>query len=330
MESKSNKAKIVFWVSLLGVAVITPIFIEDPYWIDVFIFMLIYAILTVSVQLVFTTGQTSFAHPGLAAIGGYCSGALVVKLGFSFWVAIVAAGLSSTLFSLIIGYPTLRLKGVYFFLVTFMFTSLIGVFMGNFWVPVFGGWRGLLNIPRPNPITIPGLFTIEFETGISFYYLTLFATLVTVLMCYRLERSRFGLVFNAIEHADVLAESVGINLMKFKILAFVTGGFFAGVAGGLFAHYQRIITPYDFELHLGILLIIYMVVGGPGTTFGALFGVIILRLLDHPLRRFGAYQVMVLGFLLLLFLMFIPGGLISLPQRIGFWIRKIKQRISER
>ena len=202
-------------------------------------------------------------------------------------------------------------------MITFMFTSLIGVLIGNFWIPILGGWRGLLNIPRPKPIMIPYLFTLNFNTELAYYYLTLFFTVITVLVCYRIEKSRYGLVFNAIENADGLAEMVGINLMKYKLLAFVVGGVFAGVAGTLFAHYQRIMTPYDFDMHLGILLIIYNVVGGMNTIYGPIFGTIFLRLLAHPLRRFGVYEIMILGVILILFLRFIPGGVISIPERLG-------------
>ncbi len=303
--------------SLLILLVLIPAILRDPYWTDVLIFILFFIIHATGLRLVISTGQVSFAHPALAAIGGYCSGALAVTLGFSFWAALPAAGLAAALASLAIGYPTLRLKGVYFFLITFMFTSLIGVFMGNFWIPIFGGWRGLLNVPRPNPIPIPGLGQIEFTSDLAYYYLTLCVTVVAVLVFYRMERSRFGRVFSAIENADLLAESVGINLMKYKLLAFVIAGFFAGVAGCLFAHYQRIITPYDFDLHFGILLLIYTVVGGMGTIIGPIFGVICLRILAHPLRQFGVYETMILGFILILSLRFIPGGLISLPQRIA-------------
>jgi branched-chain amino acid transport system permease protein len=310
---------IVFPCLFIG-AIVLPVLIGDLYWIDIFIFMSIFIILSTSLRLIFSTGQISFAHPGIAAIGGYCSGVMAIQFGLSFWITLPMACLAASLVSIIIGYPTLRLKGVYFFLITFMFTSLIGVLIGNFWIPISGGWRGLLNIPRPKPIMIPYLFTINFNTSeLAYYYLTLFFAVITVLVCYRMEKSRFGLVFNAIENADGLAEMVGINLMKYKLLAFVVGGVFAGIAGTLFAHYQRIITPYDFDMHLGILLIIYIVVGGMNTVFGPIFGTIFLRLLAHPLRRFGVYEIMILGVILILFLRFIPGGVISFPERLGLF-----------
>lgn len=299
---------------LLAASILFPIVLPDPYWMDVAIFIFIFIILSAGLRLVISTGQVSFAPPALAAIGGYCSGGLSVSLGLSMWWALPAAGLATGLASLGIGYPTLRLKGVYFFLITFMFSSLVGVLFGNFWIPVLGGFRGLLNIPRPGPISIPGLGLINFQNDISFYYLTLIITAAGVWVLYRMEKSRFGLVFGAIENAGLLAESVGINLMKYKLLAFVIAGVFSGVAGSLFAHYRRIITPYDFDLNFGILLFIYTVVGGMGTITGPILGVIFLRFLADPLRQFGVYETMILGFILILFLRFIPGGLISLPQ----------------
>ena len=121
---------VILCITLAAMAVI-PALLQDPYWTDVLIFFLIFILFAISLRLVISTGQISFAHPGLAAIGGYCSGALGVNLGFSFWVSLPVAALISVLVSLVIGYPTLRIKGVYFFLVTFMFTSLIAVIIGN-------------------------------------------------------------------------------------------------------------------------------------------------------------------------------------------------------
>jgi branched-chain amino acid transport system permease protein len=310
---------LILCIILAAMAVI-PALLQNPYWTDVLVFFLIFIILATSLRIVFSTGQISFAHPGLAAIGGYCSGALAVHLGFSFWVSLPAAALISALASLVIGYPTLRIRGVYFFLVTFMFTSLIGVIIGNFWIPTFGGWKGLLNIPRPSSITIPGLFVINFTNDLAYYYLTLFLTCMVVLATYRLENTRFALVFNAIESADVLAESVGIHLMKYKLLAFVMAGVIAGVAGALFAHYQRIITPYDFDMQMGILLFIYIVVGGMGTVLGPLMGVISIRILAQHLYQFREYETMILGVILILFLRFIPGGLIHLCERMASYL----------
>jgi len=297
---------------ILAATAIIPGLLQDPYWTDVFIFFLIFIILATSLRLVMSAGQISFAHPGLAAIGGYCSGALALKLGFSFWVSLPAGALTAALASLVIGYPTLRIKGVYFFLVTFMFTSLIAVLIGNFWIETFGGWKGMLGIPRPTSIG-----AINFNNDLAYYYLSWVITVVVIAIIYRLEKTRFAWVFNAIESYDVLAESVGIYLMKYKLLAFVTAGAIAGVAGTLFAHYQRIITPYDFDMHMGILLFIYIVVGGMGTVLGPLMGVIFVRILAQPLYQFREYETMILGVILILFLRFIPGGLISLTERLA-------------
>jgi branched-chain amino acid transport system permease protein len=310
---------LILCITLAAMAII-PALLQDPYWTDVLTFFLIFIILATSLRMVLSTGQASFAHPGLAAIGGYCSGALAVHLGFSFWVSVPVAAIASALASLVIGYPTLRIRGVYFFLVTFMFTSIVAVIIGNFWIPTFGGWTGLLNIPRPTSITIPGLLVMNFNNDLYYYYLTLFITGAVVLAIYRLEQTRYAWVFNAIESADLLAESVGIHLMKYKLLAFVTAGVFAGVAGALFAHYQRIITPYDFDLHMGVLLFIYIVVGGMGSVLGPLMGVVSIRILAQQLYEFREYETMILGIILIICLRFIPGGMINLFERMANYL----------
>ena len=314
-----NIRPLILWITFVAMAVI-PALLQNAYWTDVLVFFLIYIIFATSLRIVISTGQISFAHPGLAAIGGYCSGALAINLDLSFWVSLPIAALISALTSLVIGYPTLRIRGVYFFLVTFMFTSLVAVIFGNFWIPTFGGWRGLLDIPRPSSITIPGLLDIDFSNDLAYYYLTFFLTAAVVLATYRLEKTRFAWVFNAIESADRLAESVGIHLMRYKLLAFVMAGAMAGAAGALFAHYQRIITPYDFDLQMGILLFIYIVVGGMGTVLGPLLGVIAIRVLAQYLYQFREYETMILGIILILFLRFIPGGLINLFDRVANYL----------
>lgn len=320
--------RVLLLLSLFLLALIVPPALGNLYWLDTFVFMLIFVILTTSLRLVFSTGQISFAHPGIAAISGYCSGALTLNLGVSFWITLPVACIVAACVSFLLGYLTLRLKGVYFFLITFMFTSLIGVLIGNFWTSSLGGWRGLLNIPRPQSIPLPFLSGVNFATSeLAYYYLTLFFAVINVTVCYNIERSRFGLVFNAIEEADSLAEMLGISLIKYKLVAFVTAGIFAGLAGVLFAHYQRIITPYDFDMHYGILLIIYIVVGGMDTLFGPLLGTIAFRLLAEPLRQFGEYETMILGLILILFLLFLPGGLVSLSGYLDKIVHKIRKSL---
>lgn len=324
--SRVRVAKPFVLILVGAVGATVPAVTQDPYWFDIFILTSIYIILATSLHLVFSTGQLSLAHPGLAAIGGYCSGTLCLKAGLSFWISLPVGGLAAVLASIIIGYPTLRLKGVYFFLVSLMFTELISAIIANFWVSTFGGVMGLLNIPRPPTLTIPSLGVINFNSEVAFYYLALLVMLMVVFILYRFEGSRFRMVFNSVRDNDLLAESVGVNLMKYKLVAFVVGGFFAGIAGGLYSHYQRLMTPYDFDLSSGILLIVYITVGGRDSMFGALVGAILLRLIGHPLRSFKEYQIMTLGFILILTVRFFPGGVMSLAQRVNlgslwFWRR---------
>jgi len=259
-------------------------------------------------------------------IGAYTSTLLSIRLNLTFWLTLPFAGIVSMMIALPVGYITLRLKGAYFLMLTFAFAEIMRVLLSNFWIGFFGGIPGITNIPSPS-INIPGLFQINFMSKVHYYYLALVLMLFTILMIYRIERSWIGMVFSAIREADTLAEAVGINRMRQKVLAFVIGCFFAGIAGSFYAHFIHIITPNDFDIHSLLLPIAYMIIGGVNSVAGPVAGTGVLMILSHfLLRQFGFYEMLIYGILTVIFILLLPQGLIGLPQQISFWVTKIRNR----
>lgn len=320
--NERRAAVFVGYGALLGLLFAIPLFTGEAYVFHILCLIGINIIFACSLNTILNIGELNLAHAAFMGIGAYTSTLLVMRLSFSFWLAMPIAMIAAAIISLAIGFLTLRFKGAYFLLFTFLFAELVRIILSNFWIGLFGGIPGLTNIPRPS-IHIPGLFQINFNSNKDFYYLILVMVIITVLIMRRMDRSRMGLIFRAISQSETLTESVGISSMKFKILGCAIGCFFAGLSGSLYAHFVRIITPPDFSIHAVLTPIAYVVVGGIGSVFGPVIGTSFLMILSHFfLREFGFYELLLYGVIIVLIIRFMPEGLISLPRVISPWFSK--------
>ena len=294
-----------------------PLSINEPYVLHILCLIGINIIFACSLNTILNIGELNLAHAAFMGIGAYTSTLLAMKLSVTFWLAMPLAMIASAVISLPIGFLTLRFKGAYFLLFTFLFAELVRMLLSNFWIGVFGGIPGLTKIPRPS-LNISGLIQVDFSSNTHFYYLILILVVITVLIIRRVDMSRLGMVFKAISQSDTLSESVGISSMKFKILGCAIGCFFAGLAGSLYAHFVGIITPTDFSIHAVLAPIAYVVVGGMGSIFGPVIGTSFLMILSHFfLRQLGLYELLLYGVVIVLIIRFMPEGLISLPRVIS-------------
>jgi branched-chain amino acid transport system permease protein len=322
MQNSILSKKNVMIVLFLAAGFLLPLVVTGPYQLHIIIAIYIWSMLTLGVRLVLLAGPLNLAQASFMGMGAYASGILAINLGWSFWFCLPVAGILTALLALGIGYPTLRIKGAYFVMVTFGVTEVCRhVWM--MWSSLFGGPQGLLGIPRPDPIHLPGL-TIAFTSKVPFYYLALILLLITVLVMHRLDRSRVGLTLRAIPQADLLAECVGVNIMGYKVAAFVIGSFFAGIAGSFWAHYFTYCSPWDFTYVASFNMLIYAVMGGLGSVLGPIIGCFIMLGIDELLRPFKEFMPIVLGFILIGVLLFVPGGFISIPERIRSQFRRRK------
>jgi branched-chain amino acid transport system permease protein len=274
-------------------------------------------------------GQISLGHAGFMAVGGYVSGILCAKLGWSFWAALPTAGLAAGVAGLIFGLPSLRIKGFYLIMATiaahFIIIWLIIQLYG-----VTGGADGLA-VPRPE---IGGFV---FKSKASYFYLVMIIACLATFLAKNIARTRAGRAFIAIRDNDLAAEVMGINLWAYKLLAFFIGCVFAGVAGSLLVHYIAFASIDQFPFMNSVWYLGMLIVGGMGSTAGAIFGTVSLKLLDELVTIAGpalaaifpaiaaqaaaSLSLMMRGLVIILFLIFEPRGLHHWWERIKAYYR---------
>jgi branched-chain amino acid transport system permease protein len=309
--------------ALLLLLFVLPLFLRNPYWMHVLINMWIFIIVTASLRFIITMGEWSFAHVPLMGMGGYASALLAMKLGVSFWVALPLAALITAFISILVYLPCLSTSGTFFFFASYAFGEVMRLCWVRFYNP-FGGSAGLLFIPAPDTIRIPGLAPIIFGplSKIPYYYTSLIIMLVILFILYQLEKSRLGRIAEAIKGSNLLAQFVGIRVRYYKLIILVIASAFAGVGGSLYAHYTTLIMPVDFYWGLGIYIIIYAVVGGTRRFSGPIVGVVLFVLLRELLRPIVMYVPLIYGLILAATLVFLPEGLIEFPEKISALVRR--------
>ena len=277
----------------------------NAYYRGVVIDIGIAIILAVSLNLINGhTGQFSLGHAGFMSVGAYVSAMLTLELQKNLgealpWIflpALIAGGLVAALAGLLVGVPSLRLKGDYLAIVTLGFGEIIRVIFQN--VDAAGAASGLSGIPR--------------LTGLAWTF-TLAAVTVYVVGC--LVNSTYGRGFLAVHDDEVAASSMGLNPTRYKVTAFVIGAFFAGIAGGLFAHHKTSITPQVFDFMKSFEIVLMVILGGMGKTGGVILAAIVLTVLPEPLRQFSEYRMIVYALLIICIMIARPQGLFNFERK---------------
>jgi branched-chain amino acid transport system permease protein len=320
----------LFWfIVLIAFLALFP-FLFKNYYVYVANYMAINVIVVIGLNLlVGYTGQISLGHSGFFAIGAYGTLALMSKVGLPFVIALPAAALATALFGFLIGLPALRLEGPYLSIATLGFGLTITRVIGR--IEFFGGRQGL-HAPE---LTIGPW---HLNTDRDFYYLLITITVILTVAARNLIKTKVGRAFVALRDADIAAETMGVNLMYYKTLAFAVSAFYTGIAGGLYAFVLRFIEPELFGLFMSILFLAMVVVGGLGSIFGAIAGACLLSYMDLELRNIlgipyvglwlealsksyfsitgvSNIQFILYGLIMVLIMIFEPLGLY------GFWIR---------
>jgi branched-chain amino acid transport system permease protein len=268
------------------------------------------------------TGQISIGHGAFVAVGAYTSAILTSKLGLPFWVALPLAGFFAAFFGMIFGIPSLRIKGLYLAIATLAAQFIIDYTIVH-WERLTNGITGM-SVPSPT------LFGFVFDNDKKFFYLLLGFALAAVVSGRNLFRTRVGRAFIAIRDRDISAELIGVNIFKYKLLAFGISSFYAGVAGSLWGHYTNVITPEHFTIVLSVDYLAMIIVGGLGSIIGTVFGVIFMIIVPELLTTIGvllkstfgeittlisAIKALVFGVTIILFLVFEPDGLSEIWRR---------------
>ena len=295
-------------LTVLAIAAVLLPFVGGEYYVYLFALVFTNVILAASLRPSLTCGQLNIGHSAFMCIGAYTSALLARNLSVPFELSLLSGAVLATIVGVAIGYPSLRLRGVYFAMVTVAFVEAIRL-LASIWVPLTRGNAGL-TVPKPS------LLGITLATRTSQYYLALALMVITLFVLWRLERSRLGLIWKSIGMADNLAQSLGVNIARYKLLAFMSGCFFAGVAGAFYAHFIRFLFPPEFGFLMATNILIYNYVGGRGHFVGPIVGAVFLSLLSEPFRG-SAYETIFFSIVMLLTILFLPGGLITLPAKVA-------------
>ena len=278
----------------------------NHYYLGVAIDIGINVILAVSLNLINGhTGQFSLGHAGFMAVGAYtaakisivCSGLVApVFTPLIFVAALLAGGLLAALAGLAVGVPTLRLRGDYLAIVTLGFGEIIRVLLQN--MDSVGAASGLKNIPQRTTL---------------FWAWALAA--ITVFVVTSIVNSTYGRGFIAVHDDEIAASSVGINPVRYKVTAFVFGAFFAGLAGGLYAHHKQFLSPTGFDFLKSIDIVMMVILGGMGRTVGVIIAAILLTLLPEFLREFAEYRMIIYSLLIIVLMILRPQGLFAFRRQ---------------
>lgn len=319
MRNSRTLAPVIVLPILAIVGIAVP-FLLDYYYIDVLTMLLINILLVASFRLITLTGTWSLAHVPLMGAGAYASALITGSLGWPFWLSLPLSAIAAAVIGLIMSYPLARTKGFAFFIASYAAGEAMRLCWTRFKVP-FGGWSGLVNIPPPGNIG-----GIDFSYPTPYYFLTLIVTAVCLWLMYRLGRSRIGATFHAIHSQDGLAKSIGINVTRYKVLVFVVGAFFAGVAGVLLVHRMWAIEPNQFGFRPTLYLLVWAVFGGTRTFAGPILGVAVLTLVSELLVPLAEWVPLIYGCILILTLLFLPEGLEGLPGRLSSLSRSLTKK----
>ena len=284
----------VFFLALL----VLPLLTSDPYLLRIMILTSIFAILAASWDLLSGfTGQMNFGHALFFGVGAYSAALLNRRLGLPPWGSIPLGALGAVLAGLIIGIPCLRLRGTYLALTTLAFPIIL---MGI--VFAFPGITG-------GELGISGLDRIV-RSRVAFFYIAVVIMIVLVVVMWKITDSNVGIIFHAIREDEVAVRASGINTTRYKLLAFCLSGFFAGISGGLYAHFMRIAGPSTLEVSMSFQVVIWSVFGGIVSIWGPVGAVFILFPLMEFFRFWPQFRMLLFAFVVLLILLYMPQGLL--------------------
>jgi branched-chain amino acid transport system permease protein len=307
-EARRAPALALLWA--LAAALVIYVFLNGGYLIAVLHFAAIYVVFVTGLNIFMGfAGQVSFGHNAFAAISGYTSAVLTATYGWEPLPAGALGILCALLCALVIGYPTLRLRGHYLAMAT-LAIGLIVYEVAVQWQSVTQGYMGISGIA---PLGI-GRFTASSDRAILVVLIVIAG--LGIAAAAGIRHSRLGRAFVAIAGSEDAARALGIDVARYKLVAFLISAFYAALAGSLFVHAVGFVSPEVFGLHMVVLAFTMLYVGGIGTVAGAALGALVIGLLPETVRRFSEYQDLAYGALLILILIYAPGGLVSL-SRIG-------------
>ena len=292
-------------IAIVAIMALIPLFISNNYYIQILIFIGIYIILALSLNLLNGyVGLLSIGHAAFYGIGAYASAKLVMEVGLPFPLAMLGSGMIAGAFGYLIAKPTLRLSGIYMTLATLGFNMIFFLVTLN-WMSFTNGPLGIMDIPPPS------IFGYVIESRIQYYYLIYFLVLLTIGSMQRLMTCRFGRALKGIRENELAAEAMGVHTTRYKIQAFVLAAFYAGIAGSYYAHFIKYISPESFYIYESFILLAMLAFGGQGNLIGPVVGAAILIIIPEVFRFLQEYRMLVYGSVLVIMMLVRRQGLLG-------------------
>ena len=307
-------------IAALLVAIAIPFLTDNMFIVNLAVLMLISIIFASAWNLLAYSGQGSLGHAAFFGIGAYASTIIAVNLGITPFVSIFIGAAVAAFIGILIGLTCVRLKEWFLAMVTFGFAIIVQTLTVSMLAPVTGGWDG---IPSPRLVSpsIPGYQLIE-------YYAILLITIAAIAAIWYIMRSKIGLAFLAIRENETEARAAGLDPVRYRLLAFAISAFIAGVAGALQIHHIGYITPELYGVDNSFWPITYVILGGLGTLAGPVIGTVVLTILWEGLKATGITfaRYVIIGVILILAIIFLPRGLISLPEELQEWVKRRRRK----
>jgi len=328
MKLFRTKRKMIWITILILLVLLLPIFASN-YAIGLLTLCAIASIGAIGLNILTGfTGQISIGVGAFLGVGGYTAAILTSTVGLSFWIALPLAGVGTAIVGGLFGIPSLRLKGLYLAIAT-LAAQVVILFVISRWTSLTNGTAGMT-------LKRPAIGDFSFTSNTSYYYLTIVILILTTLYATNLIRTRTGRAFLAVRDRDMAAQIMGINLFSYKVMAFAISSFFIGISGALLAHYTMIVSPEFYSVQVSIEYLAMILVGGLGSVFGSILGALFITLLPVGLdglisymssylpnlnQVLSSFKELVFGLVIILFLIFEPGGLAQIWTNVKTYFR---------
>lgn len=316
----SNRKLIGLAVFLLAVFVLVPWLIAATGRKDFYYTLTSVALLSIAsagVWMTFYIGRINMGQGAFALMGAYVAAILITQYGISFWWTIPLSGLFCAFASILIGLPILRLRGVYFAMVSLVLTEVTRLL--SLALPITGGAKGITNIPLPGPISLFGLqivpdFTTLENPRIAFYYVAVTLMVLAFAAMYRLVNSRIGHICMSLQQNEELASSIGVNIVHLRLIAFAISSFLGGVSGSVFAVVTQSVYPSSFTVTDSVNFMLNCFLGGLAYVFGPMLGTLTLYFGWNLLFETGEFQLLIYSTAMIVLMLILPNGLLSLGE----------------
>jgi len=318
-----HRSALIIVIVVVLVGVFIPRLYPSPYYLDLFVILIINAVLAMAFVLMLRAGLINLGLAAFWGFGGYASALLAMRMGLSVWLSMPLAALITALLALVCGYILIgsSSSGFTFVILSSVIGMLFTAVVGS--IRSIGGYSGLSEIPRPEAIRFPGLGTLTFDSKAHLFYLALILLTIIIFVLRAFYSAWTGRAWTAIALNPRLAESVGVNVFRFRLLSFVVGSAVVGLIGAFYAHYTSSLSPNSFGIWQNINLQIFAILGGIGYPIaGPLLGSAVMTLLTESMRSVKTLAPVAQGAILVLLILFLPSGLLGLLR----WRTVVRER----